>query len=110
MSIHNKFGQSQDLSDQMESITESRLLSLFCSKSLHWFEIEVVIEMKIIQILSMNEEVEHVVSLSNNLEPSFNPIKFSLLEELRVLEGLEQASLALGLWLLSVQTVLNPTL
>jgi hypothetical protein len=48
----------------MEGITEPRLLPLFGGECLNWLEIEVVIKMKVIEILPVNEEVEHVVPLS----------------------------------------------
>lgn len=60
-----------------------RFLSLFGGQCLGWFQIEVVVEMQIVEILAMDEKVEHVVSLLTNLKPNFNPIQLSGLKELR---------------------------
>jgi hypothetical protein len=52
--IDDELRQSQNLTNEMERISETRLLSLFCSECLDWLQIHVVIEMKVIQILSVN--------------------------------------------------------
>ena len=54
--------------------------------------------MKVIEILAMNEEIEHVVALTANLETSFDPVDPCGLEELCSLEGTEQVLLCHGLW------------
>ena len=48
--------------------------------------------MKIVQILTVNEQVEHVVALAANLETHLHPVKGCCLEELGVFEGSEQIS------------------
>jgi len=80
--VDDEFRETEDFSAQMESVSESRLLSLFRRESLDGLQVHVVIEMEVVQVLSVNEEVEHVISLSANLETSFNPIDRSSLEEL----------------------------
>jgi hypothetical protein len=42
--------------------------------------------MQVIQILAMNKEIEHVVTLTAHLQPSLNPIKGGRLKELGRLE------------------------
>lgn len=46
--------------------------------------------MEVIQILAVDEQVEHVVSLSADLETSFHPVELRCLEELRRLELAEE--------------------
>jgi len=79
----------------MEGISEARLLSLFGCKGFHRLQIEVIVEMQVIQILSMYKKVQHIVALADYLEAGFYPIKLSQLEELRFGKGFEQGSLAL---------------
>ena len=80
--VDDEFRESKDFSTQVESVSESRLLSFFRRESLDGFQVHVVIEMEVVQVLSVNEEVEHVVTLSADLKTSFNPIDRSSLEEL----------------------------
>jgi len=97
--VDDEFRETEDFSTQVESVSESRLLSFFRGKGLDGLQIHVVIEMKVVQVLAVNEEVEHVVSLSANLETSFNPIDRSSLEEFGRFELTEQVLLGLSLWL-----------
>jgi len=80
--VDDEFRESKDFSTQVESVSESRLLSFFRRESLDGFQVHVVIEMEVVQVLSVNEEVEHVVTLSADLKTSFDPINRSRLEEL----------------------------
>jgi hypothetical protein len=48
---------------------------------------------KVVEILSVNEEIEHIVTLSTDLETGFDPVEIGLLEELRVFQRSEQVSL-----------------
>lgn len=92
MRIYDQLCESKDLPTKMESISKSRLLSLLCGKSFDWFQIEVVIQMKIVKVLSVNQQVQHVVALATNLKPHFHPVKSSCLKELGSLERSEQIS------------------
>jgi len=83
--VDNELGQSQDLSTQVEGVSESRSLSLLGRKSLDGFQVHVVIQMKVVQVLSVNKEIEHVVTLSTDLETGFDPVEIGLLEEFGVL-------------------------
>ena len=70
----------------MAGISKSRLLSLFGGKGLDGLQVEVVVEMEIVEVLPVDEEVQHVVALSADLEASLNPVQASRLEELCSLE------------------------
>ena len=58
--------------------------------------------MKIVEILAVNQEVEHIIPLSANLQTCLDPVKFCRLKELCFLKGFEQISLACGLRLFVV--------
>lgn len=59
-----------------------RRVTYLGGESFDWLQVEIVVEMEIIKVLSVYEEVQHVVSLSTNLEPDFNPVELCCLEEL----------------------------
>jgi hypothetical protein len=84
--IDDELGKSQDFSTQVEGISKSRLLPLLGRKGLDRFQVHVVIEMQVVQVLSVNEEVEHVVSLSTDLKTGFDPVESGGLEEFGVFE------------------------
>jgi hypothetical protein len=92
----------------MEGISEARLLSFLCGQGLNRLQIEVIVEMQIVQILSVNQEVQHVVPLADHLQASFHPIKFSQLEKFGLRESFHERSLALRLWSTVVQLIQNP--
>jgi hypothetical protein len=72
----------------MERISEARLLPLLGGQSLDRFKIEIVVEMEVCEILSVDEEIKHVETLPADLETSLDPINGGLLEELRLLQRL----------------------
>jgi hypothetical protein len=74
------------------TISETRLLPLLGGEGLDWFQIEVIVEMEIVQVLPVYKEVQHVIPLPADLEPGFNPVKSRRLEELGTLERSEQVS------------------
>ena len=53
--IYDQLGEAKDLSAKVEGIAEARLLSLLSCQSLDRFQIEVIVEMKVIEILPVNE-------------------------------------------------------
>ena len=55
MGIYNQLCESQNLPTKMESISKSGLLSFLCGKSFDWFQIEIVIQMKVVQVLSVDQ-------------------------------------------------------
>ena len=89
----------------MESVSKSGLLSLFRGQGLDGLEVEVVIEMEVVEILSVNEEVEHVITLSADLKTGFHPVELGDLEKLRLLEGFEHILLVIRFRGTSVQFV-----
>ena len=58
----------------MEGITESALLSFFGSQRLHRLQVEVVVKMQIVEVLTVNKKVEHVVALPTYLQAHFHPV------------------------------------
>ena len=94
----------------MERITKSTLLSLLRRQCLDWLQVEIVVQMEEVKVLAMDEEIQHIVSLSTNLQASLNPIKLGKLEEFGLLKRAEQVSLVLSLGALMVQTVQDPAL
>lgn len=62
----------------------------FCGEGFHWFQVEVVVQVQVVEVLSVNQEVQHVVTLSADLEPHLNPVQLCGLEEFGGLEGTEK--------------------
>lgn len=52
---------------QVEGIAKARLLALLRGQSLHWLQVEVVVQVKVVQILAVNQEIQHVVPLPAHL-------------------------------------------
>lgn len=63
--------------------------------------------MQVIQILAMNQQVQHVVALAADLQSRFNPIESRRLEELGRLERSEQVALLLRFRAAVLQRVQN---
>ena len=74
----------------MERVAEPRLLPLLGRQRLDRLEVEVVVEVQVVEPLAHDQQVEHVVALTDDLESSLNPIKLSELEELGLCESLEK--------------------
>ena len=55
----------------------------------------------------MDKEIQHIETLSNDLQTSLNPVDCRCLEELRRLEGLEQTLFILSLRFFCVKSVEN---
>jgi len=58
----------------VEGISKTRFLPLFGGKRFDWLQVEVVIKVKVIEILAVNKKIEHIVALSANLKTSFYPV------------------------------------
>ena len=58
---------TQNFSQHMKSVTESRFFTLFRSERFDRLEIEIVVQMQVIEILTMDEQIEHIVPLSADL-------------------------------------------
>ena len=67
MTVYNQLCESQNLSTQMEGISEPTLLSLLGGESLDGLQVEVVVKMEIIKVLTVDEQVQHVITLSTHL-------------------------------------------
>lgn len=61
--------------------------------------------MQVVEILSVNEEVQHVVSLSDDLQTGLHPVEVGTLEELGVLQTSEQVPLGHCLRSLVMQSI-----
>lgn len=59
-------------------------------EGLHGLQVEVIIQVKIIQVLSVDQQVQHVVALATHLQANFHPVQLGRLEKLGSLEGAEQ--------------------
>lgn len=79
------------------TISKSRFLSFLGRQRLHGLQIKVVIQMQIIQILSVNQQIEHIVALSTHLQTRFDPIECGRLKEFRRLERTEKIAFFLRL-------------
>jgi hypothetical protein len=66
--------------------------------------------MEVVQVLSVDEKVEHVVTLSADLQTSLYPIKFGELEELGSLKGFEQITFVLSFRCAMVEGIKDPAL
>lgn len=61
-----------------------------CGESLDRLQVEVVVQMQVVEVLAVNEQVEHVVTLSADLQANLHPVQLGGLEELSCFEGPEQ--------------------
>lgn len=68
------------------TIAKPRFLSLFRRECLHWLQVEVVVQMQIVEVLAVDQQVEHVVALPADLQAGLNPVQGCSLEELCRLE------------------------
>lgn len=59
-------------------------------EGLHGLQVEVVIQVKVVQVLSVNQQVQHIVALATHLQAYFHPVQLCRLEKLCSLEGAEQ--------------------
>ena len=110
MRIHNQLNHPQDFTTKMESISKSAFLPFLRGQSLNWLKIEVVVQMQVVEVLSVDQKVKHVVALPTDVETCLNPVEFSQLEELGGLKSFEQISFVLRLWFFVMQRIQNPTL
>lgn len=58
-------------------------------EGLHGLQVEVVIQVKVVQVLSVNQQVQHIVALATHLQAYFHPVQLCRLEKLCSLEGAE---------------------
>ena len=55
MAVHQQLGHAQNLAAQMERVAESALLTLLRGERLHRLQVEVVVQVKVVQILPAKE-------------------------------------------------------
>ena len=89
----------------MERVTEARLLALLRRQRLDRLQVEVVVQVEVVQVLTMDQQVEHVVALATHLQARLDPVERRHLEELGLLEGTEEVLLVEGLWRAVVERV-----
>jgi hypothetical protein len=95
--INYKFCQPEDLTAEMESISKTRLLSFLGCQSFHRLEVEVIIKVQVVQILPVNQQVQHIIPLPADLQTHFNPIQFGALKKLCSCKRSKQMLLLLSL-------------
>ena len=84
--VDNQFREPKNFSAKVKSVSESGFLSLFCRERFDRLQVEVVVQVKVVQVLSVNQQVEHVVALTTYLKADLNPIEACRLEKLGRLE------------------------
>lgn len=65
--VHNQLGETQYLTAQVESIAEARLLALLGGERLDRLQVKVVVQMEVVQVLAMDQQIQHVVALPAHL-------------------------------------------
>lgn len=65
---------------QRTGVSETRLLALLGRERLNRFKVQVVVEVEVVEVLAVDEEVEHVVALPADLETSLDPVNRGSLE------------------------------
>ena len=94
----------------MEGVPEPRLFPFLRCQGLYRLQVEVVIQVKVVEVLAMDQEVQHVVALAADLHTRLHPVQLGSLEEFCGLEGLKKTPLFLGLRSFMMEAVENPTL
>ena len=74
MGINDEFGETEYLSTEMEGVAKAGFLSLFGGEGLDWLEVKVVVQVEVVEVLAVDEQVEHVVALPAHLEPHLHPV------------------------------------
>mmetsp|Transcript_19442 Transcript_19442/g.63358 ORF Transcript_19442/g.63358 Transcript_19442/m.63358 type:complete len:470 (-) Transcript_19442:1597-3006(-) len=101
--VDHQLRQPQDLAAEVEGVAEARLFALLGGERLDRLQVEVVVEMQVVDVLPMDEQVEHVVALPAYLQPGLHPVQLRRLEKLGGAECLEEVLLLQALWRLLVQ-------
>lgn len=92
----------------MKSISKSWPFSFLCCESLHRLQVEVIVQMEVVQIFTVDQQHQHVEPLTAQIKSHFYPVHFSELEEFCTSKCSHQASLLLRLWLLFMQFIFDP--
>lgn len=62
----------------------------FCGEGFHRLQVEVVVQVQVVKVLSVNQQIQHVVTLSAHLESDLHPVQLRGLKEFGGLEGTEK--------------------
>ena len=65
--VDHELGETQDLTAKVEGVTEARLLALLGGERLDGLQVEVVVKVQVVDVLAVDEQVEHVVALPADL-------------------------------------------
>ena len=84
--VNDELGEPKDLSAEVERVAEPRLLSLLGRQRLHRLQVEVVVQVEVVQVLAMDQKIQHVVALAANLKTDLDPVEAGRLEKLGGLE------------------------
>eukprot|EP00951_Prasinocladus_malaysianus_P049174 scaffold666802_cov55-Prasinocladus_malaysianus.AAC.1 len=66
----------------VECIAKAALLALLGGQRLDGLEVEVVVQVQVVEVLAVDEQVEHVVALAAHLQARLHPVQLGRLEEL----------------------------
>lgn len=58
----------------MERIPKTRFFSFLGSERLDRLQVEVIVQVQVVEVLPVNEKVEHVVALAADLQPHLHPV------------------------------------
>ena len=64
--------------------------SYLCGERLDWLKVKVVVQMQVVEVLTVDQQIEHVVALSAHLQANLHPVQLGGLEELGGLERTKQ--------------------
>ena len=73
--VHHKFRQAENFPAKMEGIPEAGLFPFLGGEGFHGFQVEVVVEMEVVEVLAVNQEVQHIVALTAHLQTGFHPVQ-----------------------------------
>ena len=68
MGVDDELCEAENLATQVEGVAEARLLSLLGGEGLDGLQVEVVVQMQVVEVLAVDEEVQHVVALTAHLD------------------------------------------
>ena len=92
VAVDDQFGETQDFPTQVEGVPEPRLLALLGRQGLDGLQVEVVVEVQVVEVLAVDQQVQHVVALFTDLQTHLHPVQRRRLEKLGRLERSEQVS------------------
>ena len=108
--VDDQLGQTEDLTAEVEGVSKAALLPLLGRQRLDRLQVEVVVQVQVVQMLPVDKQVEHVVSLAADLQAGLDPVQLGVLEELGRGQALEERPLLHRLLGPLVQLVLDPVL